>query len=600
MSRIVETIASFWPLRGLPGLGFRVDPRVGQPRLLAIGKQDHGLGRGLFHAIALGLVLQACVIIAPSYLRWIVDDTLSARNADLVVVLGGGFLLLVVIQAAITAFRSWVIAVLSTRLSYQWLGQVFAHLLQLPLSFFERRPLGDVVARFGSMQVLQRELATGFIEGALDGVLAVTTVAFMVYYSPRLAAIACCSVAIYALTHLFSYRAIRAAKIDRIAHNTREQTYLLDSVRGIRPMRLFGKVEDRQSGWWTITAHSFNAELRSSRLHIGLKAVNTVVFGVERVLIVWVGTLAIFDSLFSVGMLFAFIGYRDQFVFRATDLIEKLVNLRLLHLHAERVGDILRTPAEHDSAAGPGTWTPPAQGAPHIELRNVSFQYPGHGSFALTNLNLEIPPGQFLAVTGPSACGKSTLVKLLLGFIEPTEGDILVDGVPVRQLGVARYRQLVGAVMQEDQLFAGTLTDNITLFDACPDEPRMIAAARIAAIHDEIAKRPMKYGTVIGEVSAVFSSGQRQRILLARALYAKPRILVLDEAAADLDAGTEALLDGEIRRMRLTRVNVTHRAGAIAMADRVLVLDQGRIVRDIDQRPSGRAAEAPEPDRAVA
>jgi ATP-binding cassette subfamily B protein RaxB len=154
--------------------------------------------------------------------------------------------------------------------------------------------------------------------------------------------------------------------------------------------------------------------------------------------------------------------------------------------------------------------------------------------------------------------------------------------------------------MQEDQLFAGTLTDNITLFDACPDEPRMIAAARIAAIHDEIAKRPMKYGTVIGEVSAVFSSGQRQRILLARALYAKPRILVLDEAAADLDAGTEALLDGEIRRMRLTRVNVTHRAGAIAMADRVLVLDQGRIVRDIDQRPSGRAAEAPEPDRAVA
>jgi ATP-binding cassette subfamily B protein RaxB len=277
----------------------------------------------------------------------------------------------------------------------------------------------------------------------------------------------------------------------------------------VQSIRLFQRTEERRVTWTNLLAQQFNAELRIARITISFQTANTFLFGIERVAIVWLGALAVLDAQFSVGMLFAFMAYRDQFVQRTSALIDKFSDFRLLRLHGERVADILLSPAE----PGALPLADPARhdGAAAIEFRGVSFRYSDADPFILKDLSLTIHPGQSLAITGVSGSGKTTLVKLLLGLLEPRDGTILVDGIPLQQMGLARYRASVGAVMQDDHLFAGTIAENISFFDPSPDRVRMVYAARLASLDTEIATWPMAYETLAGEGGIGLSGGQRQR-----------------------------------------------------------------------------------------
>ncbi len=201
----------------------------------------------------------------------------------------------------------------------------------------------------------------------------------------------------------------------------------------------------------------------------------------------------------------------------------------------------------------------------------------------LSGLSLVIPSGQCVALTGASGCGKTTLVKLLLGLLEPTKGEILVGGIPLKQLGLDNYRQIVGAVMQEDHLFAGSIGDNISFFDPAPSQERIEGSAQLAAVHAEVAAMPMGFNTLIGDIGSGLSGGQKQRVLLARALYKNPRLLLLDEATSHLDVWNEQLVNAAIQQFQLTRIVVAHRPETIAMSQRVVSLEDGRIVRDFEQ-----------------
>jgi ATP-binding cassette subfamily B protein RaxB len=288
----------------------------------------------------------------------------------------------------------------------------------------------------------------------------------------------------------------------------------------------------------------------------------------------------VFDARFSVGMLFAFVSYQDQFGQRMAALIDKLFELRMLRLHAERVADIVLTEPEE---VAQDIEIEARRIAPTIEVRNLSFRYADGEPYVLKDLNLTVPAGQFLAITGASGCGKTTLIKLLLGLLEPTAGEILVGGIKLQQLGLANYRSIVGAVMQDDQLFAGSIADNISFFDPAPDQERIEACARSAAIEPEIVAMTMGYGTLVGDIGTGLSGGQQQRVLLARALYHDPKILVFDEATSHLDSLNEQLVNSAIKRVNLTRIVVAHRSETIGMAQRVVVLGSGNVVRDLAQ-----------------
>lgn len=552
--------------------------------LLSLMGRVIGLKRGLIQILLLGLALQVCALVAPFYMQWLVDEALLAADRDLITVLGCGFLLLVVIQTSIGAVRSWVTTVLATNLNFQWLGNAFAHLMKLPLPYFEKRHTGDIVSRFGSIQTIQRSLTTQFVEGVIDGVLVIGTFIMMLLYSPILAAVACVAVVLYILLRWTIFRAIREATAEQIIHAAKQQTHFMESIRGVQSVRLFSRAEERRSGWMNALVDQFNAELRIAKLSVSYQTANNLLFGAERVIVIWLAALAVLDKEFSVGMLFAFISYKDQFSQRTASLVDKLFELRMMKLHGERVADIVMTEAEEETQ---DVEIDAEHIVPRIEFRNLSFRYADSEPYVLKDLNLTIPAGQCIAVTGPSGCGKTTLMKLLLGLLEPSEGEILIGeekvALPLKQLGMNNYRQLLGTVMQEDSLFAGSISDNICFFDPVPNQEQIAACAQLAAIHPEIMAMPMAYNTLVGDIGTGLSGGQKQRILLARALYKNPKLLVLDEATSHLDVWNEQAVNAAIKQIPLTRVIVAHRPETIAMAERVVVLQQGGIVQDVSQ-----------------
>jgi ATP-binding cassette subfamily B protein RaxB len=542
-----------------------------------------GLKRSLAQIFLLALALEAFVLLTPFYLQWVVDGVLVSNDRDLLVTLGIGFGLLVLIQVGAGAIRSWAVLHLSSTLNLQWLGNVFAHLMRLPVSWFDRRHTGDVMSRFGAVQRIQKTMTTSFVEAVLDGLLVVVTLAMMLVYSGTLAAIALASVVGYALLRRVFFRPLREATEEAIVFDAKRSTHFLESLRGVQSIKLFNRQADRQARFMNLVVDSMNADLVTRKLDLLFGVLQKLLFGVERVAVIWVGALLVLDHRFSVGMLFAFLAYREQFAQRVSALIDKAIEIRMLRLEGERLADIVL--AEPEPAAGAAARI--GDETPTLEALDVAFAYSAAEEPVLRRINLRIEPGDAVAIVGPSGCGKTTLLKCLLGIHVPQAGRIRVGGVDLQQLGLREWRDLVGTVMQEDQLFAGSILDNITFFDADADVAWAEQCARLASVADEIEAMPMGWHTLVGDMGTSLSGGQRQRILLARALYKRPKFLFLDEATSALDVEREREVNAAIRQLQITRVIVAHRPETIASAERVVVLQDGRVAQDLRSVSAG-------------
>ena len=547
-----------------------------------------GLKRSLFQIFALAAALEGFMLLAPFFMQWVVDSVLVSVDRDLLVTLGLGFGLLVLITVATGAIRSWAVLHLSTSLNLQWLGNVFAHLMRLPISWFEKRHTGDVMSRFGAVQQIQQTLTTSFIEAVLDGLLVVVTLAMMLAYSATLTAIALGCVAAYALMRWAFFQPLRTATEEAIIFDANRASHFLESLRGVQSIKLFNRQEDRQARFMNLVVDSMNAHVATRKLDLGFSVMHKLLFGLERIAMVWVGALLVMDHVFSVGMLFAFVAYKEQFAQRVSALIDKVVELKMLKLQGERLADIVLTPPEANVDAAPRSQAL----AERLELRGVRFAYSDAEPDVLHGLTLTIEPGESVAIVGPSGCGKTTLLKLMLGIHEPLAGEVRVGGLPLRQLGLRAWRDMLGSVMQDDQLFAGSIIDNISFFDPQADAAWVEECARIAAVADEIEAMPMGFHTLIGDMGTSISGGQKQRILLARALYKRPKILFLDEATSALDVDREREVNQAIRQLQLTRIIVAHRPETIASASRVIVLHDGKVSQDLRSLPGGGSTHA--------
>jgi len=279
-----------------------------------------------------------------------------------------------------------------------------------------------------------------------------------------------------------------------------------------------------------------NASIRRGRATVQFGTMNLAIFGFENIVTVYLAAMLVLSNELTIGMVFAFMAYKMNFTDKAATLVEKVLDFRLLDLHLERISDIALSPLEqgHDR---PVVYAMPIRGA--IELRNVCFRYAETERFVLENVNLKVRAESFVTIMGPSGGGKTTLLKIMLGLLEPTSGEVLVDGIPLQTIGVRVYREQVAAVMQEDHLLSGSIADNIGFFDPAFDHDRMVTCAQTAGLHEEILAMPMGYNSLIGDMGSSLSGGQKQRLLLARALYKDPKILFLDEGTAHLDVEKE-------------------------------------------------------------
>lgn len=568
-------------------------PRISWRSLL--GKVS-GLKRSLIQIGLMAMALELFALVAPFFQQLVIDEVLTAGDRDLLAVLALGFALLLIVQTAVGVARSWMVILLGQSLHLQWTGNVFAHLVRLPLAYFEQRHLGDVTSRFSSIQAIQRVLTTAVIEAFLDGVMAVAALVMMLLYAPTLAAISVGAVVLYGLLRLASYGPFRNAAAERLVVASKENTHFLETLRAMAPLKLFGREEERRARWQNLIVEVQNRDVRTARMSMWFSTANTFIFGAENLLVLWLGAKLIMDGMtgggasagagMTIGMLFAFISYKGQFSGRVSALINYAVDLKMLGLHAERLADICLEPPEKDDVPASDL----AHLAPSIELRGVSFRYGDGEPWILKDASFKIEPGQSVAVVGASGAGKTTLLKIALGLLQPTEGEVLYGGQPIRHLGIANFRRQIGTVMQDDVLLTGSLADNIAFFDVQMDPARIEACARMAQLHDDITRMPMGYQTLVGDLGSGLSGGQKQRLLLARALYKQPRVLALDEATSHLDLGNERAVTLALGQLALTRLIIAHRPETIAGAQRIVQVAGGQVHELARVVPTGSAS----------
>jgi len=536
-----------------------------------------GTVRGLLPALGqillLALALEVFALAGPFYMQWVIDQVLVSADRDLLTLLGLGFIGIAIFSAIITAARSWAVTWLGATLNVQWSSNLFSHLMHLPLDWFEKRHVGDVVSRFSSIQTIQRTLTTQFISSLLDGLMSVVTLVVMAFYSIWLTVLVVSLFVTYGLVRWVFFNPLRRANEEQIIYGARQQSELLESIRGAMPIKLANKQNERLGRYANATVETANRGIGIQRLGIAFTLSNQLMFGIGRVAMIWIAAVLTLNGKFSAGMLIAFIAYADQFTSRAAGLIDKWVDFSMLKLHAERVADIaLNAPEQMVDVAWSGS-IPEAS----VELINVSFRYAEGEPWILKDCDLRIEAGESVAIVGPSGCGKSTLAKIVLGLLTPISGEVRFGGVDIRKLGLDTYRQWVGAVMQDDQLFAGSIADNISFFDPLATRVKIEAAARLAAIHEDIAAMPMAYQSLVGDMGSSLSGGQKQRVVLARALYRRPKLLVLDEATSHLDSNREQQVSAAVNRLAITRVVIAHRDETIASAKHVLAVGGGAV-----------------------
>jgi ATP-binding cassette subfamily B protein RaxB len=532
-----------------------------------------GLKQSLLLIFSLSMLLQVFTLAAPYYIQLVIDDVVLTSDISLLTVLAAGFLFVMIFEIATNALRGFTLLHFGNQMNFQLGANLFHHLVRLPLSYFEKRHMGDVVSRFGSLQEVKRLLTTGVIEAIIDGLMAIITLAMIFFYSPILSAVVLIAVFAYAGVRIAMYKPFRNISEQEIMARAEENSNFMETVRGIQTIKLFGSEVKREGQWQNRYANAINQNIRLGNYQIGYDALNRAIFGIENIIVVYLAAHLVIEGGFSTGMLFAFMSYKRQFIEKSANLITKMIEFKMLGLHFDRIADIALTEKED---------LQPDQIKMHkiegnIEVKNLCFAYSDAMPNVLNNLNLKIKAGESVAITGPSGCGKSTLLKVMLGLNNPKSGEVLIDGVALDKIGARQYRQQIAAVMQDDTLLSGSVADNIAFFDTQLDMEHVIYCAGLAAIHKDITAMPMGYDSLIGDMGSSLSGGQKQRIILARALYRKPKILFMDEATSHLDTHLEHDINDAVSRLDITRVIIAHRKETIASADREIKLEKFQV-----------------------
>lgn len=536
--------------------------------------RTQGLGKVVLAILAHSLLLETVTIAMPIGFQLVIDQVVVTSDYDLLALIAIGLLGLLLLKVFLGFVRSRAALIVGSNITLQWKVGLFDKLMQLPLDFFEKRHVGDIVSRFGSLDEIQRTVTNKAIFAMVDGVMSIALVAMMIVYGGSLVLVAIASVCLYTVLRSLTYSRYRALSDEAIIHEAKEQSHFMETVRGAASVKALGLEKQRRSLWTNYLVERVGANIQTEKFNLIFQAAAQALFGLDRILMIYLGGHAILGGTLSVGMFIAFLAYKDQFAERINSFLDTGVSLRMLSLHGERIADIALTTDEESFATPAVEVDKSASAYGSLALREIAFRYSENEPEVLTGINLDVPAGGCLGIAGSSGAGKSTLLKIIGGLIRPTRGEVSFSGQSIASLGLANFRDHIGFVLQEDRLFAGSIADNIAGFAGEVDVRHVQFCAQVAAIHADIIRMPMGYQTVVGDMGSALSGGQRQRIVLARALYRKPKLLLLDEATSHLDEENEERVNHAIRQLPITRVIVAHRPSSLAVADMLFHVGQ--------------------------
>jgi ATP-binding cassette, subfamily B, bacterial CvaB/MchF/RaxB len=557
-------------------------PKIEQSklRITQLWSSMTGFWQTIRQVVLLSVILQLAALATPFFLQISIDTVFPSFDRDLLLMLALGFGGLAIINFLAGWLRSLVLVTLNNALSYQVTVNLFRHLMRLPLPWFEKRHVGDIVSRFGSTLPITQLLSQGMIAAFIDGVMALLTLTLMFVYSPILGAVALVALLLYASLRVAFLQALRFRNIDAITTAATENTLFIESVRGISAIKAFGQESNRQRIWQKAKADAINAQIKLGRLTAGFDAGAQMMLAIERVLFIYLAISLALDAQLSVGMIFAFQAYKQQFLDAGVRLVEQAMNFSIVKVHLGRISDIALSRQKNEGVQS--TASAPEFGT-GLELQNIRFRYSPADPEILKGVNLSIKPGDIIGMAGPSGGGKTTLIKIIKGLIDPVGGQVLLNGRPLNRYDQSKLGELIGYVAQDDSLYAGTISENISFFDPYAELDDVVATAKLARVHDDIMAMPMQYESLVGDMGSTLSGGQKQRVCIARAIYRKPALLILDEGTANIDPMMEHALMKSLTELNIAILICSHQPSAISHATRLTALLGGQLLEKSGQ-----------------
>lgn len=550
-----------------PGSEFSEETTQNRIQLRSLINSIYGIKSTLAKIFCLSVVIEAINLVMPVGTQLVMDHAIPAGDRGLLTLISAGIMFFILLRAATGMLRAWSSLVMGTLINVQWQSGLFNHLLRLPLAYFERRKLGDIQSRFGSLDTLRATFTTSVVGAIMDSIMVVGVFVMMLLYGGYLTWIVLGFTTVYVLIRLVTYGYYRQISEETLVRGARASSYFMETLYGIATVKIQGMAERRGTHWLNLKIDAINSGIKLTKMDLFFGGINTFVAACDQVAILWLGTSLVIDNQMTIGMFVAFGSFRGQFSDRVASLTNFLLQLRMMSLHNERIADI----ALHEKEEKKPELDIVADMTPvSLETTDLSYRYDSQSAPVFSGLYLSVTPGESVAITGTSGAGKTTLMKVLCGLFEPDSGKVLVNGTDIRQLGINNYHRMIACVMQDDRLFSGSIRENICGFSEEMDEAWMIECARASYIHDVIMKMPMGYETLIGELGEGLSGGQKQRIFIARALYRRPGILFMDEATSSLDTESERFVNVAIRNMNITRVIIAHRETTLRTVDRTI------------------------------
>ncbi|WP_305828636.1 peptidase domain-containing ABC transporter [Klebsiella pneumoniae] len=550
-----------------PGSEFSEETTQNRIQLRSLINSIYGIKSTLAKIFCLSVVIEAINLVMPVGTQLVMDHAIPAGDRGLLTLISAGLMFFILLRAATGMLRAWSSLVMGTLINVQWQSGLFNHLLRLPLAYFERRKLGDIQSRFGSLDTLRATFTTSVVGAIMDSIMVVGVFVMMLLYGGYLTWIVLGFTTVYVLIRLVTYGYYRQISEETLVRGDRASSYFMETLYGIATVKIQGMAERRGTHWLNLKIDAINSGIKLTKMDLFFGGINTFVAACDQVAILWLGTSLVIDNQMTIGMFVAFGSFRGQFSDRVASLTNFLLQLRMMSLHNERIADI----ALHEKEEKKPELDIVADMTPvSLETTDLSYRYDSQSAPVFSGLYLSVTPGESVAITGTSGAGKTTLMKVLCGLFEPDSGKVLVNGTDIRQLGINNYHRMIACVMQDDRLFSGSIRENICGFSEEMDEAWMIECARASYIHDVIMKMPMGYETLIGELGEGLSGGQKQRIFIARALYRRPGILFMDEATSSLDTESERFVNVAIRNMNITRVIIAHRETTLRTVDRTI------------------------------
>jgi len=554
-----------------PDSNFIQEKQRSRLKILDLMRNIVGLKSALTKIFMLSIVVEAINLLLPMGTQLVTDHVITGHDDNLLIVICAGLVFFTIFKTWVSMIRAWISLKLNTLTDIQWKTSFFDHLLSLPLSFFEKRQLGDIQSRFSSLDTIRSTFTNSIVTGLIDTIMTIGLVVMLTLYGGWLVWVVLGFTMCYAVMRVITYKFYRTISEELIIKRARSGSHFMETLYGISTIKSMNLKSRRSQHWLNTNIDVSNASLKQTRFDMLFGGINTFINSIDQVVILWLGAMMVMDNTMTIGMFMAFNAYRGQFTQRAASIIDLTMQMRMLSLHNERISEIVFSEPEKevpvrkifDDNAGVS-----------LQVKAISYQYDKLSKPVFSGVNITIEAGESVALIGSSGIGKTTLLKVMSGLLTPEQGDIFVGEFDIKKIGVNNYRACTACVLQEDRLFSGSISDNISGFDDNAEQSFIIECAKKCNIHDEIMRMPMGYESIIGELGTGISGGQKQRLLIARALYQKPNILFMDEATSHLDVNNEKMINNAIESLNITRVIVAHRPSTIACADRIIDLSK--------------------------